>query len=192
MIEIEDAYRIGQGQIRLTCTKLKTVKDKCLIFKNTHKLKEIRNSLGKPIYVNNHLPDRMNQQRHRNRYIINENRRRANPYAINAVRVKIPSNNEIYKKRVHAPMAEDVPEVNQKEKQQLESIRFSLGSNITQNGNVMFAYATEVNSLNQVRVAYRALRLKLPRVPHIICSYRLPGQDFAHLQDFQGDEGLLQ
>ena len=66
-IMIDDAFRIGTGDTRPMLVKLTDYKQKKDIFANANKLRTVKNIDGNPVFINNHLPEQINEEKRQHR-----------------------------------------------------------------------------------------------------------------------------
>ena len=187
-IRIEDAFRIGSGDTRPILVKLFDYKQKRDIFMNSNKLKTVKNSDGRPIYINNHLPEQVNEEKHRHRQIIKENAKLVGSKTDVEIRGNmLYIDNEPYRKQAPPPKAKQVLKAEAEERKLARSTKMFKCSSIARENSKFTGYAMNIHSLDDARLGYMKLKMQFGDATHISMANRLAGIDYANMQDFSDD-----
>ena len=186
-IEIQSAVRIGKSTPRSVLVKLKSVKDKGMVFKNVKNLKEVHNSKDGLLFVNNQLPPRLQEQQWRYRQLVHYNNSLAGvgKRTMTYKKGELYVDGQRYTSAIQPPtIAEAVFPLHQSHVDRIQLLR----GDTQVKGNCQFiGYATEINSVADVRAAYTKVKRLHSGALHIACGYRLPGLDFITLRGYEDD-----
>ena len=92
-------------------------------------------------------------------------------------------NNALYKKQVPVPTTREILKAPKDERRVALSYPVYQGSSVSKQGSTFTPYASNVQSYDNVRKAYRQLRMHSADATHISCTYLLPRENFATCQD---------
>ena len=108
-VEILDAYRMGSGKNRPIKIKLKDRSDKSTIFKHAKNLKGKKNELDKAYFIQNDLPEGLQEAERWQRQIFSKNKRSvANKLVMSFKRNHLQIQNQPYQKLAPAPKSRDL------------------------------------------------------------------------------------
>ena len=174
-IMVNDAIRMGRGATRAVLVKLKRPNDKVLIFENASKLKGKENSKGKKYYIQDDTSDQQEETRRCYRELVQENlmKDETNRLKIKMSKGKIMVNSEILKPKVQPPMYAEILRKTEQELEVLKAIKMVNGPEHLEKGSEYYTHICKVTKEEDVRQAYRKMRIKYADAMHITCAYRL-------------------
>lgn len=190
LIPAHRAYRIGTGTVRPLLVELRdplTYKPK--IYAHVSKLKGQKNAQGASYFVSDHLPDEYNEQRRRMNELYSQNRKRDPSKKANMTmkRGRLLIDEEPYKKAVVPPTPRDILYPNEAQFDLADEIDMVKGKEENEGNSRFIAYAAAVKDLDDIRAAYIKVRMKFADATHIVCAYRIPGDQEHMLQDYADD-----
>ena len=175
-VSIVDSHHFGQGKTKPIRVKLDNVNDKGYIFKHTKNLKGKKNTLDKSYYVQNELPEWMQEQERWERQIFARNKRSvANKLTIQFKKNKLQGQSKPYTKSVTAPKYGDLLCMSQEERVMAQSMKLVHTREWREKYNYFIGYASQVKDLGHVRSIYKHLKLKHADATHVVMSYILAG-----------------
>ena len=189
-IAIQIAHRIGKGTRRPVRVVLKSANDKGLIYKNANKLKGLKNSENRSYTIRDQLPPKATEEKIRRKDLLWENKKKLNTTAHLDMSMKKGSlmiGNNQYKRLVRAPTAKDILKASVADQLRWRKVKCTPGKLVTKEACSFLGFSVIAGKIDTVRDAYLQLREKFADARHIICSYRLPGKNFALLQDYIED-----
>ena len=188
-IGVDHAYWKGKSNNKPMVVRLTTPKDKGLIYSKSTKLKDLKNANDKGYRIQDHLPEEMAEPQMRQRQIAYENKKLGEGQKQNMVFKKgnLLINNEPYKKKVQAPQAKQLLQMEQEELNETKDITVAGGHSETEGGSQFIAYATKVRTLQEVCKAYLHLKRLHAGSNHVTMAYRLGSLDKANDEDYVDD-----
>ena len=188
-VSIQLAHRIGKGDHRPMLIYLKHPGEKGKIYKHTSALKDARNELNKKYQVRDQLPPKENEAQNRIRSIKWKNSgKTVDQLALSFKKKELSINNVPYTKMVIAPKAKDIVLATGKDKARWRKVK-TVPGNVTVRGKCYFqGFSLVTNKIETIRDGYLKLRESHGDVRHIVCGFRLPGRNFALLQDYDDDD----
>lgn len=135
----------------------------------------MQNDKKRHYYLNEQLPDRLSEDRRYAQLWIKDNKSKPvnDQLPMKIYKNKLHINNVPYQRKVKPPKAAEILRLDTDE---LESVRRAptvFGASQMQGGSEFISYASKVSSVEEVRVAYRKLRVKYADAAHIVSAYRL-------------------
>ena len=186
-IHIKRAHRLGkkkEGVTRQMVMKLKNPGQKGTIFQNTKNLK------GTNKYVNDQLPEEMDEAKRRQRQIVAANKKLPPAFKqtmqIEKGTLFIGEKNKGRKKYsppIETPTMEQVLNLTQEEITDLEEVSLYKSRMVDEQNSKFQVYGAVASNKTQIRKYYLHLKIKHINATHISMVYRLAGHDKA------GDEG---
>ena len=190
-VAVKNAFRIGKGKTRPILVYLRSPSEKGKIYKRTKFLKDIKNNEGKPYRVRDHMTAKNSALDDRHRDLLWENKKLINTQDHLDMTLKqgvLTINNSTYKKLVEAPSTKQVLKASVADQIRWRKIKCVPGNIVHKDACQFIGYSVIAAKIETIRNAYLQLREKHSDARHIICAYRLPGRNFAILQDFVDDD----
>ena len=130
-INFTDATRIGSGINRsmLPFPSLPHKSKKSSIYTKVENLKEARNEGGRKFYINDHLPESLNEKRRCTQQMkwINSKKDIAHKDQISVKRGKVFVNDQPYSSKVHVPTAGDFTSHSKQDRDRMSDFFFARG-----------------------------------------------------------------
>lgn len=163
------------SDMRPVVLKLSNFEQKAILLSHGPNLKGLTNQKNKHFYLNEQLPDRYAEDRRYAQHWIKQNKAKpANEQLQMKIhKNKLRVNNEPYKRKVSPPSAAEILRLDPTEIVTTQRAPTVYGDSDMNQGSEFISYAANVNSVEEVRVAYRKLRVKYPDASHIVSAYRL-------------------
>ena len=187
-IPILSANRVGKGERRSIHVTLANAKDKSLIYKNGNNLKDRKNNNDESYYVNDQLPIARQEQMCGYKDILRKNYDLpvAEQFTMAIKKGKLLIGGAEYTPKVIVPTICDIVEATERE--DITKIKLTTGSEV-KNGRCRFiAMSQEVRSIQDVRKGYIKAKQLHSKALHVICVFRIPGEEFYSLQNYAEDE----
>ena len=96
-------------------------------------------------------------------------------------------NNNPYRKLVQPPTTRDIVKAQKDDKLHWRKVKTVAGNTILRERCYFQGYSVVTNKIEVICDGYYKLRKLHGDARHIVCAYRLPGKNFAILQDYQDD-----
>ena len=159
--------------------------EKGLIYKYTKNLKNITNSDGEGYYVNDQLPDVLEEQKRKRKQKVKINKTLidAQQQTLQWKKGELLVEGEIYKQKIDEPTGADILEMSSQDISRILKLKLQGGDEFHKNGSTFKAFAMKVHSIQQVADGYRQMKYRFMNSTHIICSYRIMDPDVAHMTD---------
>ena len=190
-VNILKAHRLGGGVDRPMLVYLKSPTEKGKVYKNVRNLKNVKNEKGKSYQIKDQMPGKRADQTTRNRDIMRENSSHTHTAEQLELSLEkgILSIGEIpYKKLVTPPTVKDILQAKDNDRKRWQKIKTVEGNVILKNKCRFHGYSVIAGKIETVKDAYNKLREIHGDARHIMCAYRLPGRNFALLQDYCDDQ----
>ena len=169
---------------------LENVADKSKIYKGTSNLKGVKNSNGFAYQIRDVLPERLQEMDTWQRQMIGENKQKSRQNTAHKIDMsvkgnKLMVNNSVYKKKVQEISAGDLLQISDEERDKIQMARLAKTDIHHEEHNQFQAYILESGDINEVRAAYKHLKLKHPEATHVTVAYRLTGigPEYADYED---------
>lgn len=182
----------GSG-VRPVVIKVQSIEDKFLLLSKGPNLKDLVNSKGKKFYISEQLPDKLQEERRYNQYWVQENKHDSgSKLSMKISKNKLRINNEPYVKKVHTPNAAEILCLDDDELDVTRKTVLYEGGTRDEKGSEFLAFAASVTSTEDVRKAYRKLKIKYADASHISSAYRLAPADGPFNQEAldDGEHGM--
>ena len=187
-VKVQEAFRLGKPgptYQRNMCVRLCEVCDKQKIFKHTKNLRDETNDDNGKFYVNNNLPEPLNEEQKKLKMKV-----KLNKTLIDAQQQELKWNcgdliidvNK-YCPKVTEPTNEEILRMNQQQIKQILKFRVYQADQIVKNGSTFIGLAARVHNIQDVITAYQQVKYCYLDATHIMCAYRIADPDFAHFQD---------
>ena len=187
-VKISDAYRLGKAKPGITrpiVMSLHRKEQKGVIFKNASKLK------GTNQYVNDQLPEQLEEEQRRFKQITAANRKlpKEQQQFMKIEKGKLMigeqgKNRYQFKPKVQVPTLKEINALDDDELLDICDMEMMASEIVEEKGSKFQVYVGAANSKIQIRRMYQHLKIKYPGATHITLAYRLIGLDKAN------DEGL--
>ena len=178
-IPIKVAHRLGKknpnkpNQVRPIVAKLKKPDEKAKIFPQLKLLK------GSKKYVNDQLPEEVDEERRRERQIVAANKKlpvsQQQKLKFKKNKLLVGANMIPYKAKIQAPTASDLLKLKEEDIKDLQTVPMEWSSIKEEKGSRFVSYASQVTCLSDINVRYLHMRLKYKDATHVMMAYRLPG-----------------
>ena len=124
--------------------QLSDSRDKRRIFTNVHNLKGVKNSNGRPYFLNTNLPTELSEADRRKKDIVLENKKLGLNYRndIELKKGELYINKEVYQKRVQPPTVRKMLTAEDEEVQQAEQIKLTKGVKVSKGDFICYAVIT--------------------------------------------------
>ena len=144
-----------------------------------------------PIFVNDQYPDETNEKRKKAFAKIRENKKRpiAQQSHMKLAFDKLYINGELDRPAVTRPSTSNIVNIDDDEEIFLSEIKFAVGDRQSEKGNSFTGIAVKVNSVAEVRRAYKKLLRTTSHAAaaHIMCAYMLENNTIGSYDD--GEHG---
>lgn len=166
---------VDNAEYRPVIIKLKNHNHKMFLLSHGPNLKGARNNKSKAYFINEQLPDVMAEDRKYAQMWIRENKSKPvnDQLQMKIHKNKLRINNEPYQRKVMPPMASEILRMHPQELSATHQAPTLYGGSKLIEGSEFISYAVKVSSVEEVRVAYRKLRVKYADASHILSAYRL-------------------
>ena len=186
---VEDAYPLGERDTAPTVIVFETVSMKQRVFKNKHHLKRLTGHQGKPIFLNNYLPSKLNETKRREREIMQQHKDSGDTtLTMESTRKGLRIGSNYYKKKVQAPQPNDLLEMTSQELESTLEIKTCKGPPLKVQDSILVPYSADITDFKTIRQAYHKIRLLNAKAKHVVCAFSLPGAEKYYNQDFVDDE----
>ena len=188
-VKFSDAIRIGSGKNRLMLIFLSHKNKEGPIYTKIGNLRDTRNEDGRNFFVNDQLPEQLNEQCRRVQQMkwINSKKDISHRDQITIKKGKVLINDQPYIKKIHCPAAEDFTSLSKEDKDKMGDIFFARSEPKTDKGSIFHTYATNVNDEKDVMLAYLQMKKCYPKLFHIVCAFRLANLSGLSAQDYEDD-----
>ena len=187
-ISIKEAYRIGKVSTehnRPMKIKFHTFQDKMKVLRHSKNLKGKENKDGEKYYINNSLPEVLNedQKKLKMKVKLNKTLIDAQQQDIQWSRGQLIVDGNKYNPKVVEPTNAEILTMERGTLQCVLAYKTYEGSDTFRNGSKFTGYAAKVHSITDVITAYQQIKYRFLDATHIICAYKIADPDFAHHQD---------
>ena len=185
-IVLADAYRVGKTNPRTIVVHLQNYRDRGLIFGHCKKLKDVTNEEGKSYGVKEHFTAKAFADQQRKRKLIQKSKKQttANKLEISFEKSKLKVAGKEYVKGVKVPSVQDILKPSTKALADRLKLDVHPGDEIMVEKQIFQGYAVDVKSLEEVESAYCKVVSLNSSARHVVAAWRLPGENYAVLQDF--------
>ena len=191
-ISIVELFQIGEpgAKGRTIVMTLESKAAKLEVYKNAHRIKNIRNVHGGKYKFRDYLPPAANEKDRRESEIIGANyRAKANQVEMKRNRKDgLQIKGKRYVKKVEVPSVETILDLSDGDMRNIMSTELDKSDELECEGSTFIGYTLPVENYEQVQNAYIKLKLLYPDARHIVCAYSLPGVDKYYCEDFCDDE----
>ena len=190
VIKIKKAFRVGKGKTRTMIVMLKNSQDKGKIFAHAKKLQDVKNELGKPYRIENHLPNKMSEKSKKQRNIKYRNQKQtvAENLQLTLLKGKLQVNGQPYQSKIIVPKYCDLLKLKPEEIELLQQQQIHKGRTIEAGTSSFTGYVCDTQTYTEVNAAYEYVRFNNFHARHIICACFLPmvGDDICC--DYEEDD----
>ena len=187
--KVQFAHRLGKGKHRPVLVRLLDRSETQLIFSCVKNLKDVVNPNGKPYIIREQLTEAGNEKKRRQQDIYRQNRSIPLSHQLTLSRKngEVFIGSDQYKKKVPPPKSKEILSATRPEKDRFHQINISKGGTKEKDGSKYFAYALRTSNFERMRDGYRKIKEQHLGANHIMCGYRIIGENFANLQDYSDD-----
>lgn len=166
-------YVDGSGY-RPVIIKLADLNQKFPILAMAPQLKGKKNDKQRFFYISEQLPDQLNEDRKYAQFWIQDNKKRPAEEQRNLKihRNRLTIDSRPYKRKVNAPSAAEVLKLDYDELCQVKQCQTVYGDSRDLEDSEFISYAMKASKPEDVRLAYRKLRIKYADATHIISAHR--------------------
>ena len=182
-----DAFRRGgrqrdQGRPRQIVCSFASKEDRQAVREAASKLKGIKNPNGDFYFINDQLPEAMEEGKRdlaARAYNVKE---RAKAEGVE-IKVQIRNsqlvvNNHVVNKKVHPPKLQDLLCIDQQEQTKIDEMKMMVTSDpLTEKGSRFQAHLFEARTLQDVRRAYKKMKQEFAELDHISAAYMLDADE---------------
>lgn len=174
--QLKACHRFGQPDasgVRPVVIKVQDIDDKFAILAKGPNLKDCVNKNGKKYYISEQLPDKLQEEKRYNQYWVQENKH--NPQSkleMKITRNRLRINNQPYVRKVQTPTAAEILRLDDHELSSARHVRLYEGGSKLHGGSEFLAFAARVDTIEDVRNAYRKLKVKYADASHISSAHR--------------------
>lgn len=167
-------YVDGAGY-RPTIIKLLDMDQKSVLLALAPGLKGLKNAKQKFYYFSEQLPDQLHEERKYAQYWLADNKRKPENQQKNLkiYKNRLHIDSRPYHRKITPPSAAKILKVDLDELCQVKQSPTIFGDSREEQGSEFISYAVQVKSQEEVRMAYRKLRIKYADATHIVSAYRL-------------------
>lgn len=167
-------YVDGAGY-RPTIIKLLDMDQKAVLLSLAPGLKGLKNAKQKFYYFSEQLPEQMHEERKYAQFWIIDNKKQPDTLQKNMKihRNRLHIDNRPYQKKITPPSAAEILKVDLEELCQVKQSPTVYGGSKEEQGSEFISYTVRVRNQEEVRMAYRKLRIKYADATHIMSAYRL-------------------
>lgn len=189
LIPLNSARRLGFGAKRPILAQLRHTRDKIKIFEKVSKLKGQKNEKGDYYFISDHLPEALNEQRHRRNDLMTNNKKKDATLKqdMKIQGGKLFINEELYEKQIHTPTPRELLYPDRYTQGNSSTIKLFHGEDDNRDNSKFVGYAAAVKDLDDVQAAYFLVKKKHAEATHVACAFRIPGENTATLQDYVDD-----
>lgn len=163
------------SEYRPVLIKVRNWNDKFLILSNATNLKGLKNDKNRYFYINEQLPEKMAEDKKYAQMWIRQNKAKPvnDQLQLKIYKNKLRVNNQPYQKKVTPPSTAEILKIDTDELSAASSARTVYGDSQLVEGSEFISYAVQISKVEDVRMAYRKLRIKYADAAHICSAYRL-------------------
>ena len=181
IVTVEDFFRLGT----ILVIFLQTMQQKRDILKFKSLLKGVRGDFGRPMYINDYLPNFVQEKRRREREIL-ASIDESTTTSYNKGRLVIQG--EIYRPKIEVPTAKQIVDHSADEIERILKLKMCCGKGkVIQDRSIFEGFTACVNDYKTIRDLYTYMKLLYPSARHIVCAYWIEGPD--HLAKSFCDDG---
>ena len=186
IVNIEDFYKIGNASPKLTIITFQTMQEKRDVLRFKSHLKGCENKDGKQMYINDYIPAATLERRKRERQIIQD----CQESGINTqfYKGRLAIQGELLKPKIIPPSPKQLINIPPDELSNILKIPTTGPTTIAMDMSIFHAYTAEVSSFQEIRDLYVKVKLMQPDARHIVCAYRIPGNEKHYCEDFCDDD----
>ena len=186
---IDDTYILGQGDRQSIVVIFETIRDKWEVMAAKKKLSKMEGKGGRSIFLNEYLPQQVNESRRRERAIVKDiGNDPQNELETEYTKKGLKIGSHHYRKKVIAPKPGDLLNLDADELEETLAIKLTKGQKIKKGDSVFLAYGLDTKDHQSIRKAHLKVRLQHAQARHVVCAYYLPGAEKHYCQDFEDDE----
>lgn len=180
---------IDNSEYRPVIIKVSTVDDKLMLLSHGSNLKGKVNDKNRYYYLNEQLPDKYAEDKRYAQLWIKENKAKpANDQSqMKIYKNKLRINNAPYNQKLKPPSTAEILRLDHDEILTVKQAPTVFGDSTMLECSEFISYAAKVTSVEQVRVAYRKLRIKYADATHIVSAYRLDPPNGPYNQEATDD-----
>ena len=191
-IAIKEAFRVGKNKTvnRPMIVQLQNPRDKGIIFKNTKKLRGVKNGSNESYFVSDQLSGKKRAERQRVRQLMAVNRGLENtPLHLNMKTEcgELMVEGERYVKQLRAPSCREILKASREQRMARLDKEVSVSHHKTFNGQVLIGYTASVKTIDEANTTLAKIRGLHTDARHVICACRIPGKNFHMCQDYVDD-----
>ena len=177
-VAIEDFFRMGANEPKLTVIYLQNAQQKRDVLHFKSYLKDIANEDGKPMYISDYIPASVIEKRKRDKDIFATNDALENPLEIGYTRGRLVIAGSPFKQRVETPSPADLVDISADELNRILKLNLTHGGKVSQDNSDFTGYTAVVDNHKNIRDLYVKVKLMEPSARHIVCAYWIRGDTF--------------
>ena len=151
-VVIEDMFKIGTAEPKLTVVCFQNIYDKRQVMKYKHYLKGQKNRRGDSYFINDYIPAVVMERRNREKQIKKQLADLPNPPEITFVKGNMKIGEELFRPKVSPPTPKDIVDTDPERLNKLLKMEIQgTDSKIIQDKSIFNAYCASVSSYQQIR-----------------------------------------
>lgn len=180
---------VDGAEYRPVVIKLAVYDHKFVLLSHGPNLKGQKNNKNRFYYLNEQLPDQLSEDRRYAQMWMKENKTRptSDQLTMKVSKNRLRVNNEPYHKKVKPPSAAEILRLDQQELIATNQAPTVYGDSKQVENSEFISYAVKVSSAEEVRVAYRKLRVRYADAHHIMSAFRLDPPNGPYNQEANDD-----
>ena len=184
-VQVEDAYTMGTTEPPQIIFALQTLQEKHWILQNTKKLKNVKNQLEQPYYINDYYPTATNEKKRQERELIYRNnlREENNRAEITFQQGRTFIDGIEYLKSIHEPQPDEILDLSPDQYDNVLKFPLSKKAVLMEKSSEFHSYTTAVNSIEEIQKGYLKTRLLHTKARHVICAYHI---DNGEIEEMDG------
>ena len=180
-------FRMGKSEPKLTVVYFQGIQDKRDVMRFKYYLKDVKNKVGKPMFINEFTPATTQERRKTERLIFESCKMADPPLEVKYTQQGLSIQGNTYIPRVKVPTAKELIDISPDELKTILQMKLESGQAVTQDKSVFEGFTASVQNYVQIRKLYVKVKLMQPTARHIICAYMIPGSEKHYQQNFCDD-----
>ena len=172
-VEIENAYTMGSSNPKPIVVEFQTGADKRMILNEKSALKYYRSN--NKIFINDFVSLATQEKRRREKKVIADVKLQNQDATVEYTKAGLTIQGTPYRKKVTTPTPSELVNMSVKELDKVLHIKTRRGPPLKKDGSIFYAFHVDTNNHQEVRDAYKKIKLTQPNARHIPCAYSVPG-----------------
>ena len=166
-----------------------TNEDKRLVMQAKKRFKDLQETLGGKIFINEYLPPHAQEKRRRDQDVIQMSYPDSPEDEFNVEYTKegLTVQGQVYKKQILPPTPKQLISLSKEELDRIFNMPCIRGPDLQLDRSVFTAYSATVDTLDDIKSLYLRLKLMQPEARHIVCVYSIQHERPFNAMDYQDD-----